>query len=149
MIDLNCRGLLTMTYLCNYMPKEASSASLPASPPFAPTLFQRLVQAKFCAELLRSLNQSWWRKIHVVAVCPNPVETEFFQVAGGNVDKNLLKSIGIEPKEGVVATAIRRGKRKKDISLSCFSAHLIRFASRIFPHNWILKWEYYFLRERV
>lgn len=76
------------------------------------------------------------RDITVTAVCPNPMETEFFAVAGSK--RNPLKRLGVEPVSGVAAKALRRSARGKDMSLYSLSAHLIKLISRIFPHRLIL-----------
>ncbi|MDO5733226.1 MAG: SDR family NAD(P)-dependent oxidoreductase [Eubacteriales bacterium] len=73
---------------------------------------------------------------HVLAVCPNPVETEFFNHTKGG--ESAIKKIGIEKKEHVVASALRKAKRGRSISLSCFWSKSIHVASKIFPTQWIL-----------
>ena len=85
----------------------------------------------------------------IFAICPNPVETEFFQCAGVEKEVHIIKKIGVESKEKVVATAIKRAKRRKDISISHYTAKTIYLISRLLPHGFVLRMEEKFLRPKV
>ena len=61
----------------------------------------------------------------------------------------IFKKIGMEPKEKVVATAIKRAKRGKDISISHYTAKTIYLISRLLPHGFVLRMEEKFLRSKV
>lgn len=75
-------------------------------------------------------------KSHLCAVCPNPVETAFFDDIGSNPEG--IKRIGIEKKETVIRHAIRNCKKNKAFSVSCWSSRLILLCSKMLPHRFIL-----------
>ncbi len=145
MIRLNCESL---TRLCSMaLPKIqnggrilniASVAAFLPQPNFAVYAASKAYVLSYSRALNAELKP---RKITVCAVCPNPMETEFFKRAGMPEESSSIKKIGIEPVEKVAAKALRRVNRGKDISLYCFAAKLIRFISRIFPHPFILRVE--------
>lgn len=145
MIDLNVRALTMLTQAA--LPRMlrgftlylfASVAAFLPQPHFAVYAATKAYVLSF-ARAISCEEKS--NGIHVIAICPNPVETEFFKRAGSKDSVGFVKSIGIETKENVVTTAMRRARRKKDISLSHWSAKSLRFLSRILPHPWILKIE--------
>lgn len=75
----------------------------------------------------------------VTAVCPNPVETEFFNDFGGRADR--IKRIGTERGEQVIRHAIRRAVRGKAMAVQSFRARLIYIGSRLLPHAWLHRGE--------
>lgn len=145
MVDLNVRALTALTHAALPEMEKGSTLYLFASvaaflpqPNFAVYAATKAYVLSFARAIRREEKK---HGIHVIAVCPNPVETEFFDRAGSEDDVGFVKSIGIETKEKVVDTAMRRAAKKKDISLSHWSAKWIRFFSRILPHPWILALE--------
>lgn len=85
MVDLNCRALTEMTYLCiPYMRKNsrilqlASSAAFLPQPDFAVYAASKSYVYSFSRAIARELAP---RKIYVTAVCPGPVDTPFFDIA--------------------------------------------------------------------
>lgn len=75
-------------------------------------------------------------EVKVCAVCPNPVETEFFNNIGGS--PSGIKQIGLEKAEKVVAKSIRNCRRGKHVSTSCLSAKLIKLICKLLPHSFML-----------
>ena len=142
MVDLNVRALTALTHAALPEMTEGSTLYLFASvaaflpqPNFAIYAATKAYVLSFARAIRREEKK---HGIHVIAVCPNPVETEFFDRAGTDASVNFIKSLGFEKKEKVVDTALRRAAKKKDISVSSFIAQWIRFFSRVLPHPWIL-----------
>ena len=86
MVDLNCRALTRMTLLClPYMSRGsrivnlASAAAFCPQPSFAVYAATKSYVLSFSRALGAELSG---REIPVTAVCPGPVDTEFFNVSG-------------------------------------------------------------------
>ena len=86
MVDLNCRGLTKMTGIClPYLSRGsrilnvASAAAFSPQPGFAVYAAGKAYVYRFSTALRTELAS---RGIIVTAVCPGPVDTEFFQVSG-------------------------------------------------------------------
>lgn len=79
--------------------------------------------------------------ITVTAVCPNPMETEFFNYCGRKEKAQAIKNLGLEEPENVARIALKKSKKGKDISLSSFVSNFVRFSARILPHPFILWFE--------
>ena len=140
MLDVNMRSLTRICYLAiPFMNKGGKILNIASVAAFMPQhKFSVYAASKaYVLNFSRALN-SELEDVTVTAVCPNPMETEFF--AKGEVPKGF-KKIGVEKVEKVASKAIRRAKRGKDISLQSFPAHVVRFISRILPHNFVLWFE--------
>ncbi|MDI9491179.1 MAG: SDR family NAD(P)-dependent oxidoreductase [Clostridiaceae bacterium] len=142
MVDLNCKALTEICSICiPYMAENSrilnvsSTASFLPQPRFAVYAATKAYILSYTRALDKELKP---RKITVTAVCPNPMETEFFCHTGQPEEISALKKIGLEDVGKVARKALRRSKRKKDISLQSMTSHLIRLISRIFPHPFVL-----------
>lgn len=142
MIDLNCRALTVVCSICiPYMSTGgriinlASVAAFLPQPKFAVYAATKSYVLSYSRALHKELKS---KQITVTAVCPNPMETEFFQHTGKPQEISSIKRIGLEQVEKVAAQALRRSERKKDISLLSISAKFVRIVSRILPHPFIL-----------
>lgn len=90
----------------------------------------------FVLSFARALNEELRReKITVTAVCPNPMETEFFNNGSGKSKLNWIKSLGIEQPEKVVRVALARSARGKDVSVSCIAGKLLHLVGKFLPHR--------------
>lgn len=148
MVELNCTALTRLCSMCLPHMKEggriiniASVAAFLPQPNFAVYAATKAYVLSYSRALARELKK---RGITVTAVCPNPMETEFFDRAGGKKQVSAIKKIGVEPVEKVAELALRRASRGKDLSLYCFPAKLIHVVSRILPHRFIL-WAEHFM----
>jgi short-subunit dehydrogenase len=83
------------------------------------------------------------KKLHVCAVCPGPVKTEFSKVASGGAREEVLHG---KPSELVVRHAYRSALRKKSIAIFGFSWKLQAFFSRIFGRNFIANFAWKHMR---
>lgn len=141
MIDLNCTALTRMTLMClPFMSKGArifqvaSSAAFCPQPSFAVYAATKAYVLSFSRALGRELKD---RKIYVTAVCPGPVDTEFFEVSGpmmGNIKDRLLTDA-----PSVVARALRDGRHKKEVSVYGIPMRAARLGAKMVPHRLILR----------
>lgn len=79
------------------------------------------------------------RGIVVTAVCPGPVDTEFFKVSG-KMD-NLWKELVMAQAPDVVRRALLDSRAGKSVSVYGGMMKVARIASKLIPHEWILKLE--------
>lgn len=121
MIDVNCKALTRMTYMCiPYMKKNsriiqmASSAAFMPQPQFAIYAATKSFVHSFSLALGEELRH---KQIYVTSVCPGPVNTPFFDIAYKDNTVMLLKKITMANPEKVVAQAIRDSYHKKSISI--------------------------------
>ena len=71
----------------------------------------------------------------MTAVCPGPVDTEFFQVSGAI--ENAWKKRTMAEAQSVVHRALLDAKAGKQISVYGFWMKAARVASKLIPHRWI------------
>lgn len=141
MIDLNITSLSRMTNLLLPFMKEGAKilniASVAAFLP-QPNFAVYAASKSYVVSLSRALNVELKDQgITVCAVCPNPMNTEFFELADPDAGKKYIKELGVEDVDKMVSTALKNVDKGKDTSLSCVAARLLFFASRIFPHRFI------------
>lgn len=110
----------------------ASVAGFIAQPKFAAYAASKAYLIFLSRALDRELRE---RKIHVTALCPNPVATEF-----GQIDQEGLKALAIEDIEKLVATALKKS-RKKDLITVHPTAKFMKIISKILPHSLIMWFE--------
>lgn len=142
MIHLNCIALTHMTKLCiPYMSKGsriinmASAAAFCPQPSFGVYAATKSYVLSFSRSLRMELKDE---QIFVTAVCPGPVATEFFQVAGKKEKNSIKDAVTVKP-EKVVKQALLDVKAQKEISVYGIPMKLSRIASKIIPHALILK----------
>lgn len=142
MIDLNCMALTFMTHLCIPFMKKggriiqlASSAAFLPQPKFAVYAATKSYVLSFC----RALNEELYKdKIHVTAVCPGPVDTEFFERAEKGADRLFIKQFVMAKPEKVVAKALLDARNKKTISVYSLPMQAFYLISKLLPHQWML-----------
>ena len=142
MVSLNCEVLTAMTYLCiPYMKKGsriiqlASSAAFLPQPKFAVYAATKSYVLSFSKALNEELRS---RQIHVTAVCPGPVDTEFFERAEKGSDTLFIKKIVMAKPEKVVAKALLDARNKKDVSVYSLPIQMFYVASKVLPHKVML-----------
>ncbi|MFR8492611.1 MAG: hypothetical protein ACLVC1_03045, partial [Mediterraneibacter gnavus] len=85
----------------------------------------------------RALGAEWKKKgIYVTAVCPGPVDTEFFERCGQ--PENPLKKMTMAKAPNVVKQALLDARRKKAVSIFGFWMRALYILVRIVPVSWIL-----------
>lgn len=141
MIDINCRALTAVTKLClpyissnSRILELASAAAFMPQPDFAVYAATKAYVLSFSKALNKELKP---KKITVTAVCPGPVDTEFFEIAGKNV-KPLKRMVMAKP-EDVVEQAIKDAALGNELSIYGRTMKLAHVAGRFMPHRLLMK----------
>lgn len=141
MIDINCRALTAVTKLClpyissnSRILELASAAAFMPQPDFAVYAATKAYVLSFSKALNKELKP---KKITVTAVCPGPVDTEFFEIAGKNV-KPLKRMVMAKP-EDVVEQAIKDAALGNELSIYGRTMKLVHVAGRFMPHRLLMK----------
>lgn len=142
MISLNCEALTKLTHIClPYMHKNsriiqlASSAAFLPQQNFAVYAATKAYVLSFSRALSRELKK---QKIYVTAVCPGPVNTDFFKVAQKYGSKLAIKDKIMVEASQVVALALRDSFRKKELSVYSIPIKGFYFLAKLVPHRYIL-----------
>lgn len=140
MVDLNCTALVDVTQ--RVLPfverggaifEVASVAAFVPQPAFAVYAATKA----FVLSFARALNvEEKARGIRVVAVCPNPMATSFFDRAG--TTPSLFKRPFFEAPEDVAHASMRALEKGRDVATNSSMARFIRLATKILPHRLIL-----------
>ncbi len=142
MIQLNCTALTKMTKLCiPYMKRGsrivnvASAAAFCPQPSFGVYAATKSYVLSFSRSLRTELEKDG---IVVTAVCPGPVATEFFMVAGKK-EKNIVKDAVTVKAASVVKKALLDARDGKAVSVYGVPMKMSRIAAKLIPHELILK----------
>lgn len=141
MIDLNCRGLTEMVCVCMpYLSKGSRIVNLASAAAFCPQSGFAVYAASksYVLSFSRALNEELRDKqIYVTAVCPGPVETEFFQ--GSGFSDSLAKGAFTVQAKDVVRKALLDARDKKDVSVYSAPMKGAEVATKILPHKTVMK----------
>ncbi len=142
MIDLNCRALTAMTKIClPYMAKGgrivqlASSAAFVPQPKFAVYAATKSYVLSFSRALNAELAD---RRISVTAVCPGPVDTEFFAQDDCDINNTFYKRLVMAKPEAVVKQALSDAVRRKELSVYSWWMKAFGVMTKMVPHKIIL-----------
>ena len=142
MVDVTCKALTHMTKICiPYMSKGsrilnlASAAAFCPQPEFSVYAETKSYVLSFSRSLRTELQDAG---IIVTAVCPGPVETEFFEVSGGKPESNVKNAVMADPGK-VVRQALLDAVNEKEMSVYGLPMKSAAVATKIIPHSWILK----------
>lgn len=113
--------------------REERLARLLPQPGFATYAASKAYVLSFSRALGQELKK---RKISVTAVCPGPVDTEFFQAAGSPVHPSKKRFMA-KPKD-VVKKALRDAESKKPVSVYGIPMKLVHLAGKILPTRVVL-----------
>ena len=141
MIDLNQKALVAVTHhALPYLATGARVYQMASISAFQPVPYIGVYAATkaFVLSYARALNVELRRRgIHVLAICPFWVKTEFFDRAVS--DDTVKKYTRYLTSERVVRTALRDMKRGKDVSVCGFRNRLQVLAVKLLPHTLIMK----------
>lgn len=139
MIDTNCRALTAVTIMTlPYMSNKsriinlASSAAFLPQPQFAIYAASKSYVLSFSRTLNRELKS---RGIVVTAVCPGPVNTEFFRIAEDGCKRAWYKDYFMAEAADVVRLALRDSLNGKDVSIYGKAMKMLQVISKIIPHS--------------
>ena len=137
MVDLNCRALTRMTILClPYMSRGSRIVNLASAAAFCPQPSFAVYAAtkSYVLSFSRALNAELKKRpVQVTAVCPGPVDTEFFQVSGP-ID-SPLKKLTMAKADRVVKTALSDGQAGKSVSVCGAAMKGTRLLTKLLPHS--------------
>ena len=141
MIDLNCKAYVGMTYATlPYLHKGSEVYQLDSLSSFQPVPYICVYGATkaFVLSFSRALNvELKSRGIHMMAVCPGWVKTEFFDHA---VTDNTIKYYArYYTAEQVVTRAIKDMKRGRDVSVCGHAIRRARFLAWLLPTKMVMK----------
>ena len=141
MIDVNCKALTRLTCLClPYMSEGSRILNIASAAAFCPqSKFAVYAATKsYVLSFSRALNEELKdRRIFVTAVCPGPVDTSFFDVAGPArfTSKKALMS---QP-EDVVKQALVDSRARRPVSVYGSVMKCAEATSKLFPHDLVIK----------
>lgn len=144
MCDVNMTALTKMIAISlPYMNEKraniinvASAAAFCPQPSFAVYAATKSYVLSLSTALNRELEE---KNITVTAVCPGPVDTEFFDVAEKHHQVKIYKKMFKTKANKVVETALLDAYHNYHISIHGFSMKLFRFICKIIPRNFITK----------
>ena len=148
MIELNCKALTKITYLClPYMIRNGRILQVASSAAFSPQAGFAVYAAtkSYVLSFSRALQEEVRSKeIFITAVCPGPVDTPFFERAEKGGHTLLLKKKFSVTAERVVHDAIIASKKRKTVSVCSLPMKAFHGACKLLPHDWILEIAQYF-----
>lgn len=141
MIDLNCVALSRMTFLClPYCSKGTRIIQMASAAGFCPQPGFSVYAAtkSYVLSFSRSLSQEVKAKgIYVTAVCPGPVNTEFFEVSGPIT--SVFKKMTMADAHEVVKQALKDSLRKKQLSIYGLPMNVSYLGSKLLPHRLLMR----------
>lgn len=144
MCEVNCTALTRMISITlPYMNCErsniiniASSAAFVPQPSFAVYAATKSYVLSLSTALNKELRG---RGIAVTAVCPGPVDTEFFDIAERQHSVKLYKKIFRAKAPDVVRLALKDAYHSSHISVYSFTMKAFRVLCKLLPHNFVVK----------
>ncbi|MBD5460956.1 MAG: SDR family NAD(P)-dependent oxidoreductase, partial [Lachnospiraceae bacterium] len=142
MLTTNCEALTRLTCLClPYMRRNSRIINMASSAGFIPRAGFAVYAATkaYVLRFSRALNEELrYRSIYVTAVCPGPVDTEFFETADQyGTDLGINRRSMAQP-EPVVEKALRDSYLKKDMSVYSLPVKAFHVLTRLVPHRAIM-----------
>lgn len=142
MVTLNCKALTHMTMLSiPYMKRESHIVNLASAAAFCPQPGFSVYAAtkSYVLSFSRSLRAEVKNMgIHVTAVCPGPVNTEFFETSGKMKEGSMKAAVMVQA-EDVVRKALQDATRNKELSVYGIPMKCTRFAIKILPHRFLVQ----------
>lgn len=141
MIDINCRALTKMTEIClPYFSTGSRIINLASAAAFCPQSGFAVYAASkaYVLSFSRALHAELKGKgIYVTAVCPGPVDTEFFNQAGNS--GSLTKESLMARPEAVVSQALTDSRDKKEVSVYGTIMKGAEAAAKLLPHSLVIQ----------
>lgn len=144
MVDLNCNAMMIMTdFSLPYMSHGAKILNIASCAAFQPIPYINVYAATkaFALSYSRALNQELkYRGIHVLAVCPYWVKTEFFgRAVESNENPVVINYDVLYKAKDVINLAIKDLYSKKDMSVYGLKNRLQRMATKLLPHKLVMR----------
>lgn len=142
MVRVNCEALTKITKLSlPYMAKKANIINIASSAAYLPQPDFAVYAASkaYVLSFSRALNQELKKRhICVTAVCPGPVDTEFFDIAESYTKTKGYKTILRAKAEDVCSLALKDAARRRAVSTYGIVMKAFRVAVKKVPHTLIL-----------
>lgn len=142
MIDLNCRALVRMTQLIlPYMQQGGQIIQVSSLSAFQPVPYLNVYAATkaFVLRYAQALNaEVHHRGIHVMALCPGWIKTEFFRHAKASSDSAVTYFNKVFDADYIVRTALRDCDRKKDVCVPHWRIKLQVLGVKLLPTKWVM-----------
>ena len=139
-LDINVRALTCMSRIClPYMERGSriiqmcSGSAFMPQPEFASYAASKAYVLSFSRALRQELKKEG---ITVTAVCPGPVNTEFFEAAGSEIAP--AKKRFLVESEAVVKKAFKDAKAGKELSIYGMSMKFVHLAGKLLPTRGVL-----------
>lgn len=144
MCDVNCTALTQITYIslpymidgCANIINFASAAAFLPQPSFAVYAASKAYVLSLSTALNKELES---RGITVTAVCPGPVETEFFDVAEKYHEVKMYKKLLRAKAPKVVELALIDAYHRKTVSIYGLTMNTLRVVTHFVPAQLIVK----------
>lgn len=141
MVDVNCRSLTRMTLLClPFLRAGSRIVNLASASAFCPQPYFSVYAAtkSYVLSFSRSLGEELRKKgIVVTAVCPGPVDTEFFKFSGK--PQNILKKLTMAKADRVVHQALKDCRSGKSVSVYGIPMKLTYFGTKLLPYGFLVR----------
>lgn len=141
MVDVNCRSLTRMTLLClPFLRAGSRIVNLASASAFCPQPYFSVYAAtkSYVLSFSRSLREELRKKgIVVTAVCPGPVDTEFFEFSGK--PQNILKKLTMAKADRVVHQALKDSRAGKSVSVYGIPMKLTYLGTKLLPHGFLVR----------
>ena len=142
MIDTNCKALTNITLITlPFMAFNSRIINLASSAAFIPQSGFAIYAASksYVLSFSRALNHELKSKnIFVTAVCPGPVNTEFFRIAEDGGKRAWFKDYFMVNAKDVVRLALKDSMSRKEVSVYGISMKLLMVFAKLCPHRTIL-----------
>lgn len=143
MVDLNCKALLTLTYLVKpYMHENAriiqvsSAASFMPQPYFATYAASKAFVERLSLALSFELKKE---KIYITTLCPGPIRTPFIDNANKYYIANHKKEKFYVEANQVAIHGLKAAKKKKRRAIYGFSMKVLFILTKIVPQKILMR----------
>ena len=143
MLELNCRALMDLCYIClPYMQRGARILNIASVAAFQPVPY--IAEYAATKAFVLSFSRSLWKELHpkgitVTALCPYWTRTEFFDIANTATEKDRVTYFNAmyRPEE-LVERGWRDLMRGRDISTYGFIARAQIVLVKLLPHRLVM-----------
>lgn len=143
MIDINIHALTALTKgLLPYMAENSRIINIASAAAFLPQpgFAEYAATKSYVLSFSRALNAELSKYgISVLAVCPGPAATNFFNIAEENAHAPWYKRFFMADPKKVVDKAIHDSINKYEISVYSFPVKILHIACKLLPHGLILR----------
>lgn len=142
MIDVNIRSLTALTNIClPYLSDKAKIYMIASVASFMPQPGFAVYSAtkSYVLSYARALREELFSKgITVIAVCPGPVHTEFFDIAEEFYSISTYKKLFFSKSSQIVKRAMYDAQKRKSVSTYGYSMKGYRVLAKLLPHSLLI-----------